>query len=149
MMWPITAAISATFALCGSNSRRGAVRISCRRALLLAAWLSARLNWTLDSASTESGSGQWEFAFRDQGKSRQVKLTSTRGGSGEPRQLCAITFHLPETEEACFAARKTADGGHLETLVSLSGERKIGQLLSYESLPESQLIGQELEYSWS
>jgi glucose-6-phosphate dehydrogenase assembly protein OpcA len=115
------------------------------RALLLAAWLSARLNWTLDSASTESGSGQWEFTFTDQGKSRRIKLASTHGGGGDPGQLCAITFHLPETEEACFAARKTADGGHLETLVSLSGERKIGQLLSHESLPESQLIGQELE----
>jgi len=115
------------------------------RALLLIGWMASRLGWRPGGEGLRREGEAWVYRFTDGGRNRQITFLPAPERTGAPAHVLEFTLRATADGSASFRIRKTTEGRHLETEVTLNGERRMRRVLSYEHWRESILVGQELE----
>ena len=114
------------------------------RALLLAGWLASRLRWRVQHGSTKRTTGSTSLGVSVDGRGFELEFAHTRRKI-EAGHLTLVTIESDADQPITFAVRRSADGQRIETSVTRGEEKGIQRVLSYEGLPQTELIGRELE----
>lgn len=114
------------------------------RALLLAGWLASRLRWRVEQGSTKRTTGSTSLELSVDGRSFELEFAHTRRKI-EAAHLTRVVIESDARQPISFTVRRSADGQRIETSVTRGEEKGVQRVLSYEGLPESELVGRELE----
>jgi glucose-6-phosphate dehydrogenase assembly protein OpcA len=114
------------------------------RALLLAGWLASRLRWTLEPGSTKRTTSSTTLELSVDGGRFELEFAHTRRKI-EAGHLTLVVIESDADQPISFTVRRSADGMRIETSVTRGEEKGVQRVLSYEGLPETELIGRELE----
>lgn len=114
------------------------------QALLMAGWLVSRLRWEIDPSPAEQTE---EFAFecRHNGRTIRLALKRVERPAMKPGRLAQIELQTGGPSAASFVVKRTDDGLHLETHVTIGGRSCPGRTLPVRNRSTAQLLAREME----
>ncbi len=116
------------------------------KALLLAGWLSSRLQWQLLTDATSRGWQSALFRLKANGRAITVECVPTTHPQVKAGHIAAVTLKTYDPQPASFNVRLSETGNRLETEVTIGQERHIGRVLAYHRQTETALLIKELEF---
>ncbi len=115
------------------------------KALLLAGWLSSRLQWQLLTDLTRCEQQGTLFRLKANGRAITLEFAPTTHHQVEAGHIAAVTLKTYHPQPASFNVRLSETGNQLETEVTIGQERHIGRVLAYQRQTETALLIKELE----
>jgi glucose-6-phosphate dehydrogenase assembly protein OpcA len=114
-------------------------------AVLLAAWLSARLQWEFAGNKVRRHEGSVECDLRAGDGLVVFCLVRDQTAESDDRMISSVTVAV-EKEAAAFSVALRANGTRLETEAKIGTDHSVGRLLGYERRSDAERLSRELAF---